>query len=200
MNGKFKYYAISIFIITSAVTTVFAQQISINKIDIMPDLPQPYLMRDWKDVAIKYDSLVFNLNLNLTGTYLPLIWTDNNAINYSGQRFGLHTVVGTTSPANAEAINCIPAVVGATLVGIDKSSQNNYNWVQMCQEWFNNKNGLMVYKNNADDQTSDDWWYETMPNIFFYQLYSLYPNTGDFNNQFISLIRQGRNNPFYFIN
>jgi hypothetical protein len=188
MIGKYKYYIISIYIIASAFTNVFAQQISISKIDNMPDLPQPYLMRDWKDVAIKYDSLVFNLNLS--GTYLPLIWTDYNGTNYSGQRFGLHSVVGTNSPTSAEAINCIPAIVGATLAGIDKSNQNGDNWVEMCQEWFNKNNGLMVYKNHSDDQTSDDWWYETMPNIFFYQLYSLYPNTGDFNNQFISVADQ----------
>lgn len=48
----------------------------------------------------------------------------------------------------------------------------------------------MVYKNNPDDQTSDDWWYETMPNVFFYQLYSLYPNAGAFHNQLISVADQ----------
>ena len=169
-------------------TANFGQQINIPSIEQMPNLPAPYLMRNWKEVAAGYDSLVFNLNI--TGTYLPLVWVDNSAINYSGQRFGLHTVVGTTAPASAEAINCIPAVVGATLAGIDKSNQNGYDWVQMCQEWFNKKNGLMVYKNSADDQTSDDWWYESMPNVFFYQLNYLYPNTGDFNNQYISVADQ----------
>ena len=184
MIRKYKYFFVLI-IILSSVLSISAQQISISKISSMPDLPQPYLMRNWKEVSVKYDSLVFNLNLS--GTYLPLVWVDNSATNYSGQRFGLHTVVGTTSPTSAEAINCIPAVVGATLAGIDKSNQNGYNWVEMCQEWFNKNNGLMVYKNHSDDQTSDDWWYETMPNVFFYQLYSLYPNTGDFHNQFISI-------------
>ncbi len=165
-----------------------SQQISIPTIDAMPNMPSPYLMRNWKQVAAGYDSLVFNLNSS--GQYLPLVWTDNNSINYSGPRFGLHTVVGTTVPASAEAINCIPAVVGATLIGIDKSNQNGYNWVSMCQEWFNKINGQNVYKNQPNDLTNDDWWYETMPNVFFYQLYSLYPNTGDFKNQFISVADQ----------
>ena len=181
MIREYKYFFIAITI-TFCVLSIPAQQISISKISNMPDFPQPYLMRNWKEAAIKYDSLVFNLNLS--GTYLPLVWMDNGAINFSGQRFGLHTVVGTTAPASAEAINCLPAVIGATLAGVNKSNQNGYNWVEMCREWFNKNNGLMVYKNHADDQTSDDWWYETMPNVFFYQLYSLYPNTADFHNQF----------------
>jgi hypothetical protein len=176
------------FLLFLSFDLINAQQININRIEQMPNIPSPYEMRDWKNVTEGYDSLVFNINLK--GTYLPLVWTDNNATNYSGPRFGLHTVVGTTSPTNVEAINCIPAVVGATIVGIDKSNQNNYNWVQMCQEWFNKNNGRMIYKNNSDDPTTDDWWYETMPNVFFYQLYYLYPNTGDFHNQFISVADQ----------
>ena len=124
MVQRYRYFFACIIIISS-VLNIPAQQISISKISSMPDFPQPYLTRNWKEVAVKYDSLVFNLNL--TGTYLPLVWVDNSAINYSGQRFGLHTVVGTTAPTSAEAINCIPAVVGATLAGVDKSNQNGYN-------------------------------------------------------------------------
>ncbi len=184
--SKIKNAIIALCVVMS--NNLFAQQISINKIDLMPNFPSPYLMRDWKKVASGYDSLVFNQNLS--GQYLPLVWTDNNSINYSGPRFGLSTVVGGNVSYPNEAINCIPAIVSATLNGIDKSNQNGYNWVSMCQEWFNKKNGLMVYKNHPDDQTSDDWWYETMPNVFFYQLYSLYPNVGDFHNQFISVADQ----------
>ena len=141
-------------------------------------------MRDWEKTAKGYDSLVFNFNL--TGQYLPLIWTNNNTINYPGHSsFGLHTVVGTTAPGSAEAINCLPALIGASLVGIDKSNQDGNNFVLMAEEWFNKNNGENVYLNHPDASTGDDWWYETMPNVFFYQLYSLYPGTGDFNNQFV---------------
>src|SRR5512146_1692134 len=82
-----------------------SQQISIPRIDQMPNRPAPYLMRDWKSVARGYDSLVFDLNR--TGTYLPLVWLNANTVNYPAHgSFGLHTVVGTTAPASAEAINC----------------------------------------------------------------------------------------------
>ena len=37
-----------------------AQQITIPRIEQMPNMPSPYLMRNWKQVAIGYDSLVFD--------------------------------------------------------------------------------------------------------------------------------------------
>jgi hypothetical protein len=188
-NINLKLSTIIIILLFSMTTNNYSQQINISLIDNMPNLPSPYIMRDWKEVSAGYDSLVFNLHLS--GEYLPLIWTDNNAINYSGPRFGLYTAVGNTpTTSTAEAINCIPAVVGASLVGIDKSNQNGYNWVSMCREWFNLKNGLMVFQNSANGQTTDDWWYETMPNVFFYQLYSLYPNMDGFNSIFTSVADQ----------
>ena len=168
---------------------IFGQQITVPRIEQMPDLPSPYNMRDWKKVAVGYDSLVFNPNLS--GQYLPLIEMNSNGVNYPGQdRFWLHTVVGTTVPNSDEAINAIPAVVGATLAGVDKSDQNGKNFVKMCEEWFNKKNGLNVYKNHPDDMTYDDWWYETMPNIFFYELYDLYPNIDVFKSQFEDVANQ----------
>ncbi len=179
-------FLIIIFVFGMLSQNIFGQQINISRIEMMPNFPQPYEMRNWKNVALGYDALAFNLNL--TGNYLPLIWTDNNSTNYPGQlRFGLATVVGTTDPTSAEAINCLPAVIGASLVGVDKSNQNGYNWVKMCGEWFNKRNGLGVYKNHPDDMTYDDFWYETMPNVFFYQLYYLYPNTSIFQAQFTSV-------------
>lgn len=173
------------FISTFYGINLFAQQVNVNRIEMMPNLPLPYEMRNWKKAAKGYDSLVFNQNL--AGDYLPLVWIDNNSVNYPGEnRFGLHTVVGTASPNSAEAINCLPAVISASLVGIDKSDQNGNDWVRMCAEWFNKNNGLGIYKNHPDDLTYDDFWYETMPNIFFYQLYSLYPDTDVFESQLIS--------------
>ncbi|MEJ2507329.1 MAG: hypothetical protein P8Y81_13800, partial [Ignavibacteriaceae bacterium] len=152
----------------------------------MPNLPSPFEMRDWKQTAIGYDSFVFDFNL--TGQYLPLIWLNTITVNYPNHNsFGLHTVVGTNSTASSEAINLLPAVVGASLCGVDKSNQAGYNWVLMCEEYFNKNNGANVYLNHPDGSNWDDWWYDVIPNIFFYQLYSLYPNTGDFNFQFASV-------------
>ena len=163
-----------------------AQQININRIEQMPNLPNPYEMRDWKNVTAGYDSLVFDLTRS--GQYLPLIWLNNNTINYPEHNsFGLHTVVGTTSPSSSESINLLPATIGASLVGIDKSNQNGYNWVLMSEEYFNKENNANVYLNHPNGSNWDDWWYDVMPNVFFYQLYNQYPTTGDFQNQFTNI-------------
>jgi len=177
------------FLMVVIINISFGEQINIGRVEQMPNLPSPYLMRDWKQVTLGYDSLVFDLNR--TGQYLPLIWINTNTINYPNHNsFGLHTVVGTPSPSNAEAINVLPAVIGASLVGIDKRDQNGYDWVLGCEEWFNRRPEENVYLNGPSSQSGDDWWYAMMPNVFFYQLYDLYPETGDFAYQLTSVANQ----------
>ncbi len=177
---QFILIAAAVFLLTSNIS---AQQIAISRIEKMPNLPSPYEMRNWKQVAIGYDSLVFNSDL--TGQYLPLIWINSNTVNYPNhESFGLHSYVGTNNPQGAEAINILPAVISASLVGINKSSQDGNNWALMCEEFFNNRPAEHVYLNNPITSSGSDWWYDTMPNVFFYQLYDLYPGTGDFERQF----------------
>jgi len=160
-----------------------AQQISINRIEQMPNIPQPYLMRDWKQVAQNYDSLVFDVNLS--GEYLPLVAINESGVNYPNhESAAMVTYVGKTLGTSAEGINYMPAIIGATLAGIDKSNQFGHNWVLMSEDFFNRRLDENIYLNNYSASSGSDWWYETMPNIFFYQLNDLYPNTGEYNNQF----------------
>src|SRR5688500_19820086 len=58
----------------SAVSSIHAQveQVSIPRIDLMPDEPSPYSMRDWREVAMGYDSFVYDITK--TGQYLPLVF------------------------------------------------------------------------------------------------------------------------------
>ena len=168
---------------------VDAQQINIPRIDLMPDIPQPYLMRDWKRVAQGYDSLVFDENLS--GQYLPLVFFRGTSVNYPDHSsFGLHTAIGTAYPNAGEGINVIPAVVGASLVGIDKTNQFGQNWALMCEEYFNRRTAENIYLNHPVTSSGNDWWYETMPNVFFLQLNSLYPHLGDFDYQVKTLADQ----------
>lgn len=171
------------------VLLAFAQQISIPRIDQMPNLPSPYVMRDWKQVAIDYDNFVFDTSK--TGTYLPITnISTSNAINYPALKtIRMDTYVGQTDHGNvAEAVNILPAIVGASLVGVDKTTHLNTNWVEKIKDFYNLKNGQNVYLNSYSTGTGDDWWYEVMPNVFFYQLYALYPTVDpDFNTQFTAI-------------
>ncbi|HUR31230.1 MAG TPA: hypothetical protein VMZ69_07340, partial [Saprospiraceae bacterium] len=159
------------------------QQTDIPRIELMPNLPSPYSMRDWEKVAMGYDSFVYDISK--TGLYLPLVFIKSQGTNYpSNPNFGLDTYVGTFSNNNGEAINVLPSLVGATLVGIDKTNQFGQNWILMSQDYFNKANGENIYLNNIGGHSGGDWWYDMMPNVFFYQLYDLYGKIGDAEYQF----------------
>lgn len=151
-------------------------QIAIPRVEAMPALPQPLEIRDWKKVALDYDQLVFDPERQ--GQYLPLIaFAQPGQYNYpNNQAILLDTYVGSKYHHNqAEAINIMPAIIGATLVGIDKSNQEGINYVSRVKDFFNLKNGQKLYLNNYFGVTGHDWWYEVMPNVFFMQLKKLYP-------------------------
>ncbi len=163
--------------------SVFSQQIIIDRVEQMPNIPEPYLMRDWKKVAQKYDSLVFNTTIS--GEYLPLTGVNEEGKNYpEHESAAMVSYVGQQLNTSAEGINFIPSVIGATLSGINKSEQFGHNWALMSEDFFNRRTDENIYLNNSNSSSGHDWWYETMPNVFFYQLNDLYPNTGDFNYQF----------------
>lgn len=186
-----KYMLILIVLLSTTLGggLLFAEQIVVPRIEQMPNFPQPYHMRDWKQVAINYDEFVFDFEQS--GQYLPLISWRTNTVNYpEHDSFNLHTVVGTPYPTSSEAINALPAVIGATLVGIDKSDQDGHDWVLMCEEWFNNRPEENVYLNHPVTSSGSDWWYDTMPNVFFYQLYDYRPYPGTFTQQFVSVADQ----------
>lgn len=166
----------------------FAQpgQLSISRIDEMPNIPSPLLIRDWKAVSQDYDSYIFDTQK--TGSYLPLSRMGTpGQFNYSDNiPLFLDSYVGAADHLNqTEAINIIPAIVGACLAGIDKSNQNGINWVAKTKDFFNLKNGQNVYLNSYSTTSGNDWWYDVMPNIYFYQLRSLYRDaTPEFDTQF----------------
>ncbi|MFN0213159.1 MAG: LamG-like jellyroll fold domain-containing protein [Saprospiraceae bacterium] len=171
-------------------------QIALPRVEQMPNQPAPYNIRNWKQVARQYDTFVYDLQK--TGQYLPLSSLGSGGVNYpQNPTFRLHTYVGTNSPLGNEAINVLPSLVGATLVGADKANQFGKNWLLMSQDFFNKANGEHIYLNNAGASSGGDWWYDLMPNVYFYQLYDLYPNLGGeatlqfttIANQFLAAVR-----------
>ena len=166
-----------------------AQQVAIDRVDQMPALPADYALRDWDRVAQRFDSLAFDAGL--TGTYLPLVGLAAGGVNYPAYgSFGIETYVGGGNELSGEAITVLPALVGGTLAGADKRTQFGTDWVLRSQQFFNRRPEENVYLNGPQATSGQDWWYDTMPNVFFYQLYAHYPGAGDSDAQFVSVAEQ----------
>lgn len=162
-----------------------ATQIGIPRIEQMPNLPQPFAMRDWKQVARDYDALVFDRQAK--GRFLPLIWDDRTQSTCDLDGFGLYTVAGDprqgpmVNSASHESVNCLAAVVGAGLVGIDKRRQDGYDYVRMCERYFSprEKGGIDIFSNTASlAPGTGSMWYFLFPNMLAFFLADCYPGHG----------------------
>ena len=101
----------------------------------------------------------------------------------------MDTYVGQANHGRvAEAINILPAMVEHPSLVWIKTNHLGINWVSKVKDFYNLKNGHHIYLNGYSSGTGHDWWYEIMPNVFFYQLYALYPDAdADFSTQFLSI-------------
>lgn len=163
-----------------------AQPVTIDRVEQMPALPADYALRDWGRVATAYDSLVFDASRS--GTYAPFVGLYEGTVNYPAHgAFGIETYVGSGNEVPGEAITVLPALVGATLNGTNKRTQFGVDWVLRAEEFFGRASGEGVYLNTPTARSGQDWWYDTMPNVFFYQLRDLYPGYGDSDTQATSV-------------
>ena len=165
------------------------KQIVLDQIERMPNLPTPFRMRDWRRVALDLDEYIFDLKAK--GPYLPLVWIDRSHANFNEDAFGLYITVGdprcgpnVRNGTYHVAICDMPAVIGASLVGIDKSRQDGHNWVRMLKAFFNRANGNNVFMQSTRQDLKDfpddpglfhDFWTDTLPSLFGAQLVHLYP-------------------------
>ena len=160
------------------------EQVCIDRIEKMPNLPQPLVMRDWKQVARDYDALVFDHNAK--GRFLPLIWIDRSHITCNEDTFGIYTVPegphqGPAHPNGHEGINCIAAVLSASLVGIDKRGQDGLDYVRMCEPYFSprEKGGIDLFSNGISIKPgTDSMWYALLPTMLAFCLDDQYPGHG----------------------
>ena len=153
-------------------------QQNLAAVELMPNLPEPYELIDWWEKSRAYDHFVFDFQAR--GQFLPLVWLDESRINIDRPTFGLPSYVGAPDqargkPNSQEGITCLGAVLGATLVGLDKSRQE-HDYVAMCEAWFNSKNGMNLVLNRQQDGAGGSFWYELFPHIIFYALADRYPD------------------------
>lgn len=162
-------------------------QTAIGRVDAMPDMPESYQMLNWKEKAKSFDRFVFDWdNKSEVG---PLIWLDNSRRNIDQTTFGLYTAVcdirqgkDVNNGEFHESLNSLAAILGAGLVGIDKTNQSGYNYVKMVQNYFNSDNGWNIVMNNTNPSVAllgggygRDWWYDILPNALYYAICDVFP-------------------------
>lgn len=154
-----------------------ATQKDIELVKSMPNAPTPYQMKDWKEVAAKQDKLLYDFNAK--GTWLPLIWWDDNKVNFPIRAIGMPSYVGSskqeTKASSYESLPVMGSILGASLIGIDKSNQDGNDYVSMCKQFFNKKNGVNLVMNNVDRKPGRTFWYEIWPGMAFNMIVDLYP-------------------------
>lgn len=164
------------------------EQSSIARVDSMPNMPKGYDMLDWKAKAKSFDKFVFDWNNQ--SKVGPLIWLDDSRRNIDQTTFGLYTAVGDIRQGKNvnngefhESLNSLAALLGAGLVGIDKTNQDGYNYVKMAQNYFNKDSGWNIVMNNTTPSVGmlgggygRDWWYDVFPNALYYAVSDVFPN------------------------
>lgn len=147
---------------------------SIRMVANMPDLPQPFYMRDWKKVTRDYDCLAFNFNQK--GDLMPLIWMDEAC-----DTFGLPSYICSSEKKHGshhESITCMASVAGASLAGVDKTT-GEYDFVRMCECYFGEHDGVILnVPEKGGGRAGGSIWYDCYANITFTILNHLYPNHG----------------------
>jgi hypothetical protein len=176
-------------------------QRSIPRVDKMPYHPKPYKYRDWKQTAIEFDKYVFDFSQK--GEFLPLIWLDGQKRNFPDTTFGIYTALGdirmgaaVNNGENHEALGALGAVLGATMVGIDKRDQNGRNYVRMLRNYFNKDNGWNVIQNFTNKGAhigggyGNDFWYEVHNNVLFYCVADKYNDEKEFDDILLTIAEQ----------
>lgn len=163
------------------------KQTEIAHIETMPNHPEPYEMIDWYEKAVNFDEVVFDFNAK--GKHQPFIWLDNNRRNFDQQTFGIYTAVGDVRQGPNvnqgefhESLASLGALMGAGLVGIDKTDQDGFNYVKMVQNYYNRDNGWNIIMNNTTPDIAQlgggygrDWWYDVFPNVLYYAVSDIFP-------------------------
>jgi len=170
------------------------KQKNIARVELMPNTPSPYKIIDWKQKATDYDTYIFDFNSDMPAG--SMIWLDNSQRNIPQVTFGLYTAINDCrqGPKNNngefhESLNSLSAILGAGLMGIDKTNQNGYNYVKMIQNYYNSGTGWNIMMNNTCPEVAllgggygRDWWYDVLSNVLYYNVCDIFPNVENADN------------------
>ncbi|MCR5862091.1 hypothetical protein LRS05_08010 [Flavobacterium sp. J372] len=176
-----------LFLLISLHASAQVKQQPVERVNQMPDLPKPFGIINYNQLAKDFDATVYNFNSK--GKNWPLVWVDKSQKNFPQDVVGIYTAMGDVRQGTAnkgmfhEALATMGATLGATLVGVDKTKQDGRNYVAMLKNYFNKDTGWNIMMNNTAPEVAllgggygRDWWYDVYPNLLFYAIYDKYPN------------------------
>lgn len=164
------------------------EQVSNATVSGFPTSPQPVAATsfDWAQRAKDFDAFVYDWVDR--GSYTT-IEEDTSALNMpEGSTtfkmpayYGDIRVHGEEGDGNQEAVTQIASVVGATLVGIDKSDQDGRDYVDMLRTFYHPDLGVAkdTPTSSPDAPGSRSMWYTTVSNVLYYMLGDQYPDSTD---------------------
>lgn len=173
------------------VTVARAEQIQLPRVDQMAPVPRPYGILNFKRLAKDFDRKVYDFSIK--DRYWPLVWIDEGRANFGSPALGMYTTIGDVrqGPNRVggsfhEALANMGAVLGASLVGIDKRAQD-FDYVSMLRNYFNRATHWDIFQNNTNPLAGAqgggygrDWWYDVYPNLLFYGVFDQYRDTEGF--------------------
>ncbi|MBN8682860.1 MAG: hypothetical protein J0L99_09405 [Chitinophagales bacterium] len=191
---KLSLFLAALLVLSCKTTTPFmpkaqnVAQLAVSRIEKMPRNPQPWRWKDWHQTAQDFDRIAFNYQEK--GDFFPIIWEDNAKRNgFEQSTFGLYTALGdvregpgVNNGENHEALGAFGALIGASLVGIDKSNQHGRNYATMMRNYINRENGWNIVMNFTNKGAhigggyGNDWWYDVLNNVLYFALADQYPN------------------------
>ncbi|RDC54505.1 hypothetical protein DU508_21295 [Pedobacter chinensis] len=191
MKFNFKILFAFTLILNHGISQAQVKQIKLSRVEEMANLPQPLKIIDWKLMAQNFDKTIYDFNAK--GDYWPMVWIDSTRKNFDQPVVGIYTAVGDVRQGKNnkgmfhEALANMGAVMGASLIGIDKSKQNGLNYAGMLKNYFNRDTKWNIMMNNTAPEVAllgggygRDWWYDVYPNVLFYAIYEQYPHEKDF--------------------
>src|SRR6187431_235697 len=152
MKTYFKIAIVTLLFLSISTEAQVIQK-NIARVEQMPNIPAHLEIIDYKKLALDFDKTVFDFNAK--GKYWPVVWKDNSQKNYPQEVVGLYTAMadvrqGTNNKGMFhEALATMGATLGATLVGINKTKQQNLNYVGMTKNYFNSDTNWDIMMNNT---------------------------------------------------
>lgn len=153
-------------------------------IDDLPRNPGPWAEFDWTQRAKDFDDFLYdwtdrgpfttvyedpaplNMPEGSTSYKIPAYYGDTRVVRAEGEQ---------------ESVSQIASVIGASLVGIDKSDQDGRNYVDMLRTFYHPDLGVARNTPSPLDSApgSQSMWYATTANVLYAMLGALYPDATD---------------------